>query len=177
MHGLRSKYFSVDMVFYNYSVAMQTKIMLSSVIKNSQNGNFADFIDLNQKNKFGRSCLILLQPLALYFALYIADNIQVAVKEKKSSVYLKDFPDFFNTDVFFTFFDKCLFTYSMMQSPCFTPSCQSWCWLGKLKHNASDYIGKMFLNLNFISNIFQETHDLNFDRFGNYLYLFKKKSA
>ena len=36
---------------------------------------------------------------------------------------------------------------------------------------------KNFLNLNFISNIFQETHDLDFDRLSNYLYLFKKEPA
>ena len=29
----------------------------------------------------------------------------------------------------------------------------------------------------FASNIFQETHDLNFDRLSNYLYLFKKEQA
>ena len=43
--------------------------MLSSEVKNSWNGNFAGFIDLKQKNKFGRPGLILLQWLALYFAM------------------------------------------------------------------------------------------------------------
>ena len=38
--------------------------MLSSVAKNSENGNFADFIGLKQKNRFDRSGLILLQSLA-----------------------------------------------------------------------------------------------------------------
>ena len=51
MNGLCNKNFSVDIVFYNYSVIMWRQTMLSSVVKNSQNGNFADFIDLKQKKQ------------------------------------------------------------------------------------------------------------------------------
>ena len=38
-------------------------------IKNNWNGNFSDFIDLQEKDRFGRSCLILLKLLALYLAI------------------------------------------------------------------------------------------------------------
>ena len=43
--------------------------MLSSLAKNSWYGNFADFVNFNKKDKFSRSGLILLQSLALYFAI------------------------------------------------------------------------------------------------------------
>ena len=118
MNGFHNKYFSVDIVFYNYSVIMQRQTMLSSVVKNTvkplNSGqlrvlkklsviqrcsllgeNFkkivtfgaqsfvryswhvhylecplqGGFIDLKQKNRFGRSGLISLQSLALYFAI------------------------------------------------------------------------------------------------------------
>ena len=42
--------------------------MISTVVKSNWNGNFADFRDLKKKNKLGRSGLILLQLLVLYFA-------------------------------------------------------------------------------------------------------------
>ena len=48
MNGLRHKYFSVEVVFYKYSV---TKQMLLSVAKNNWNGNFSDFIDLQGKKQ------------------------------------------------------------------------------------------------------------------------------
>ena len=34
MNGLRNKYFSVDIAFYNYSVIMQRKAVLSNIVKN-----------------------------------------------------------------------------------------------------------------------------------------------
>ena len=34
-NGLRNKYFSVDIVFYDYSVKMSRQAMLSSVVKKS----------------------------------------------------------------------------------------------------------------------------------------------
>ena len=37
---------SVDIVFYNYYVTMYTERMTSSLVKNSRNWNFANFIDL-----------------------------------------------------------------------------------------------------------------------------------
>ena len=40
------------------------------------------------------------------------------------------------------------------------------------KRNAYDHITNLI-----ISNISQETHDLNFDRLSNYFYLFKKELA
>ena len=38
-------------------------------IKNNWNGNFSDFIDLHEKDRFGRSCLILLKLLVVYLAI------------------------------------------------------------------------------------------------------------
>ena len=40
-----------------------------SVVKNNWNGKFYDFIDLQEKNRFGRSCLVLLKLLDLYLAI------------------------------------------------------------------------------------------------------------
>ena len=70
MNRLRNKYFSVNIVFYNYRVIMQRQNMLLSVVKNNWNGNFADFIDLEQKNRFYGSGLILLQPLVLLLVTF-----------------------------------------------------------------------------------------------------------
>ena len=41
-----------------------------SVTKNKWRRNFSDFIDLQGKNRFGRSCLILLKLLALYLTIH-----------------------------------------------------------------------------------------------------------
>ena len=70
MNRLRNKYFSVNIVFYNYRVIMQRQNMLLSVVKNNWNGNFADFIDLEQKNRFCGSGLILLQSLVLLLVTF-----------------------------------------------------------------------------------------------------------
>ena len=70
MNRLRNKYFSVNIVFYNYRVIMQRQNMLLSVVKNNWNGNFADFIDLEQKNRFYVSGLILLQSLVLLLVTF-----------------------------------------------------------------------------------------------------------
>ena len=70
MNRLRNKYFSVNIVFYNYRVIMQRQNMLLSVVKNNWNGNFADFIDLEQKNRFYGSGLILLQSLVLLLVTF-----------------------------------------------------------------------------------------------------------
>ena len=43
--------------------------MTSSVVKNNWDVSFTDFRDLNKKNRLGRSGLILLQALALFFAI------------------------------------------------------------------------------------------------------------
>ena len=51
MNGHRNKYFSQGIVFYNYSFTMLRQSMLSSTAKNSQNGNFPDFIDQKQTKK------------------------------------------------------------------------------------------------------------------------------
>ena len=40
-----------------------------SVVKSNWNGKFYDFIDLQEKNRFGRSCLVLLKLLDLYLAI------------------------------------------------------------------------------------------------------------
>ena len=69
--------------------------------------------------------------------LYRAGKFQKGdiCREKNSSLYLRDFTNFFNTDVFFIFFGKCLFTSSVTQILCFTLSIQSqtiqvsWFWL------------------------------------------------
>ena len=70
MNRRRNKYFSVNIVFYNYRVIMQRQNMLLSVVKNNWNGNFADFIDLEQKNRFYGSGLILLQSLVLLLVTF-----------------------------------------------------------------------------------------------------------
>ena len=70
MNRLCNKYFSVNIVFYNYRVIMQRQNMLLSVVKNNWNGNFADFIDLEQKNRFYGSGLILLQSLVLLLVTF-----------------------------------------------------------------------------------------------------------
>ena len=70
MNRLRNKCFSVNIVFYNYRVIMQRQNMLLSVVKNNWNGNFADFIDLEQKNRFYGSGLILLQSLVLLLVTF-----------------------------------------------------------------------------------------------------------
>ena len=95
-------------------------------------------------------------------------NFQVVVirREKNSSVYLNNFTNFFNTDAFFHFLWK-MHAYLVGDAKPVLCAEQSIMLLA---------IGKMFLNLNFISNNFQETYDLNFDRFSNYLYLFKKSA-
>ena len=70
-------------------------------------------------------------------------------KKKKSSIYLKDFTDldfFFLSFVsffFFIFFDKCLFTLKFFLA----------------RKHLNTMILANFENLNFISKIFQETHD------------------
>ena len=61
MNGLRNKYFSANIVFCHNVEADHTKIATTEI--------FFDFIDLKQKSRFGRSGLILLQSLALYFAI------------------------------------------------------------------------------------------------------------
>ena len=97
-----------------------------------------------------------------------AGNFQVVVirREKNSSIYLNNFTNFFNTDAFFHFLWK-MPAYLVADAKPVLCAEQSIMLLA---------IGKMFLNLNFISNNFQETYDLNFDRFSNYLYLFKKSA-
>ena len=114
-----------------------------------------------QTNRSGRSGLILL-------LIDEAGNFQVVVirREKNSSVYLNNFTNFFNTDAFFHFLWK-MPAYLVADAKPVLCAEQSIMLLA---------IGKMFLNLNFISNNFQETYDLNFDRFSNYLYLFKKSA-
>ena len=46
MNGYHHKYFSVEIAFYNYYAKLQRKPMITSVIKNSWNWNFANFRDL-----------------------------------------------------------------------------------------------------------------------------------
>ena len=145
------------------SVIMKKQAMLSSVVrfhwveaKKQQQQQ-----QQQQTNRSGRSGLILL-------LIDEAGNFQVVVirREKNSSVYLNNFTNFFNTDAFFHFLWK-MPAYLVADAKPVLCAEQSIMLLA---------IGKMFLNLNFISNNFQETYDLNFDRFSNYLYLFKKSA-
>ena len=46
MNGHHLKHFSVDIAFYKYNVPMKKESMISSVVKNSWNWNFANFWDL-----------------------------------------------------------------------------------------------------------------------------------
>ena len=69
MKMFRHKYFSVDTLCYKYFITVQRQPMTSSVVKNNWDVSFTDFRDLNKKNRLGRSGLILLQALALFFAI------------------------------------------------------------------------------------------------------------
>lgn len=92
--------------------------------QNSWNRNFADFVDFKKKNRFGRSGLVSLQLLALYFALIWLATFkqQIVITLKSIYIYFKDFSDLFYIDIFsFSVInDKCLFTQWLMQSVCCT---------------------------------------------------------
>lgn len=113
MKMFRHKYFSVDVLCYKYFITMQ------SVVKNNWDGSFTDFRDLNKKNRLGRSGLILLQALALFFAIRyswrLSKNYQKIKNLRKtfpknlrklgknSPIYLMDFTNVFYTDIFVSF--------------------------------------------------------------------------
>ena len=46
MNGHHHKYAYVDMAFCNYFITIQREPMISNIVKNSWNWNFADFKDL-----------------------------------------------------------------------------------------------------------------------------------
>ena len=82
---------------------------------------------------------------------YIAGNFQVVTsyitrlvvsrREKNSSVYLKNFTDFFNTDVFFHFlWQMSVFLVGDAKPVLYAEHVG----LETPKHNAFDYIGKTF---------------------------------
>ena len=130
MNGLRNKYFSAGIVFYDYSVLMQRQTMLSSVVKNSYNESIADFRLQAVKQIWPIwshfttvAGFILIQLVTFKQQLLVGKRIHPCT----SRIFLTDF---INTDVFFIFFDKCMFTQSVMQSLCFTLSSQSCCRLG-----------------------------------------------
>ena len=79
--------------------------------------------------------------------------------EKLSSKYLKDFTDFFYTDIFFIIFDKYLITLSVTQSVCCTLNNQPFCWFGDTLAQRFWPYRQNFKNLSAISDIFQETLD------------------
>ena len=141
------------------SVIMKKQAMLSSVVR---------FQWVEAKKTTTTTNKQIWQIWSNFTTIDEAGNFQVVVirREKNSSIYLNNFTNFFNTDAFFHFLWK-MPAYLVADAKPVLCAEQSIMLLA---------IGKMFLNLNFISNNFQETYDLNFDRFSNYLYLFKKSA-
>ena len=91
----------------------------------------------------------------------MAGNFQIVVlsRQKNSSVHLRDFTDFFNTDVFsFPMANACLLCWWHKECGVVLAPCIAVC-LERRKHNAFDIVDEIFENLNSISNIFQEPLD------------------
>ena len=115
---------------------------------------------------------ILQHLLALYFAITYSWQISSSEKsiamKKSSSIYLKDFTDFF----FFIFFDKYTFTLSVKESVCCTQ--QPSVLLAREYLNTTLLTNFENLNSNF-EHFPRNTRFLSFGALIDYLYLFKNQ--
>ena len=106
---------------------------------------------------------VLKQSLALYFPIIcswqLSSSEKSLVRKKNSSIYLKDFTDFYYRNIFFfIYFDKCP-CYPCRLRPAVLGTANRFVGSETPKYNAFDLFSKNFKDLNSISNIFQETHD------------------
>ena len=91
---------------------------LKRTIKNNGNRNFSNFIDLQEKNKFGRSSLNLGKLLALQLTIIYRWQLSDISHQQTIKIhpYISRILQIFCTQMFFSIsFDKCLFTQSVTQ--------------------------------------------------------------
>ena len=105
---------------------------------------------------------VLKQSLALYFPIIcswqLSSSEKSLVRKKNSSIYLKDFTDFYYRNIFFSFTltNAC---YPCRLRPAVLGAANRFVGSETPKYNAFDLFSKNFKDLISISNIFQETHD------------------
>ena len=159
MNGLRQIFFFGSGVLQLFCHKVQATNAILSVVKNKWNRNFSDSIDLQEKNRFGRSYLNILNLLAIY-CWQLSNSSQLSTY---SSVYLRDFTNLFYKDVFSISFDKYLFI-------CRLRKAYGVVWSNRLAmllvqrdvlYNAFDLIDESFENINSIfRTFFQEPQDV-----------------
>ena len=157
------KYFSVEVCFttiLSQSIGCQCYFKHSK--ENKRNGNCTDFIGLHwKKNRFARSCLILIKLLTLYLAIIYSTQLSNSIHWLTIKSSLVDFRDFtyFFTRTFFPFpLSRHLSVHlSVTQNVWCGLMAQPCCWFWETQISVFDLIDEIFENLNSIMNIFQET--------------------